>query len=76
MPRCRHRHLTLLAPSGKRLKCRHCHLTLKPDELEGGYCPECFEVDGKRRYDFDEIVGADTGLTRYRCEACGLVVNA
>jgi hypothetical protein len=54
----------------QRLRCRHCHLMIKPEELAGGYCPECFEAEGKKRDDFEEVPAADNGRVRYRCEDC------
>jgi len=74
--RCGHDKLVLLPPEGKRLRCRRCHLTIKAKDLEAGYCPECFERDGTRSEDFDEVAAADNGAVRYRCEACGAMIEA
>jgi hypothetical protein len=30
-------------------------LTISADELGASYCPECFEVNGTKRYNFEEI---------------------
>lgn len=72
MTRCRHLNLSLIPDAGPRLRCRHCHLSIKSDELDGGYCPECFEKVGQRNRDFEEVAAKES--TRYRCEACGMVV--
>ena len=75
MTSCKHLTLFLLPEKKNMLRCRHCHLTIDPDELHGGYCPECFEVDGRRHYDFDEIEAADKEKIRYRCEQCGVIIE-
>jgi predicted RNA-binding Zn-ribbon protein involved in translation (DUF1610 family) len=72
---CRHTHLVLLKDAGTRLRCRFCHLTLKPGELLHGYCPECYEIDGQKRDEFDEIPAQGQGETHYRCEDCGVVLT-
>ena len=76
MTTCRHLTLVQLPEKKNILRCRHCHLTIDPDELHGGYCPECFEVEGRRHYDFDEIEAEDKGKIRYRCEQCGIIIEA
>lgn len=58
-----------------RLRCRHCHLTIDVDELGGAHCPECFELDGKKRYEFEELGAVGRGATRYRCAGCGVVIE-
>jgi predicted RNA-binding Zn-ribbon protein involved in translation (DUF1610 family) len=75
MDSCRHSHLTLLPKQSHRLRCRHCHLTIKADELSNRYCPECFEVRGKRHADFEEVQATDTERTQYRCEDCGVIID-
>ena len=75
MNSCKHRHLELLPEPGKRLRCRHCHLTISPDELTNGYCPECFETEGIKRYDFEEVASSEKKKVRYRCESCGLIIE-
>jgi rubredoxin len=45
------------------------------DELRGRYCPECLEVHGIRRDDFEEVKAADQGKTRYQCEQCGSIIE-
>jgi hypothetical protein len=72
MDSCMHHHLLLLPHPTKRVRCRECHLTLTVDELSHGYCPECFEVSGKKRSAFEEVPAATTGTTHYRCEDCGV----
>jgi len=74
MTSCRHLTLVLLPEKKNMLRCRHCHLTINADELRGGYCPECFEIDGRRHYDFDKIEAEDKGKGRYRCEQCGIII--
>jgi hypothetical protein len=49
-------------------------LTIKSEDLEEDYCPECFEALGAKNYDFEEIVEEDTGVVRYSCEECGLII--
>ncbi len=73
MDRCSHQHLILINESARRLRCRHCHLTIKEDELDLDYCPECFEAEGKKRYDFETIESQNT--TRYRCESCHAIIE-
>ncbi len=75
MASCRHLHLVLLPPQKSRLRCRHCHLTITADELQGRYCPECFEVHGIKRNDFEEIQAIDQEKTRYQCEQCGAIIE-
>ncbi len=75
MTSCRHRELTLLPEQPERLRCRHCHLTIKVDELSGDYCPECFEIHGEKRNEFEKIRSKETAQTRYRCEKCGIIIN-
>ena len=58
------------------MQCRHCHLTIKADDLADSYCPECFEVHGKKRYDFEVIEAVETGRARYRCEECGIIIES
>jgi hypothetical protein len=73
---CRHLHLVLLSPlATHKLRCRHCHLTITPEELEGGYCPECYEAKGIKNSNFEEISTPGDGKTRYRCEQCNAVID-
>jgi len=60
--------------NGKKLRCRHCHLTISAEELGTGDCPECFERDGIKRYDFEEISAPGLKKTQYRCEDCGAII--
>ena len=76
MTHCNHSKLLLLPQEKKRLRCRYCHLTIKPDDLADGYCPECFEEDGVKRDDFDEVEAEENGAARYRCELCGAIISA
>jgi rubrerythrin len=57
------------------VRCRVCHLTLKTEELEDGYCPECYDRDGRRQTDFEEVTGENNVPTRYRCEDCGVLIE-
>jgi hypothetical protein len=75
MTECLHKQLTLLKTEKSRLRCRHCHLTLSEQELGEGYCPECYEVDGIRRYEFEKVEEADSGSVTYRCEGCGISIS-
>jgi hypothetical protein len=43
--------------------------------LNNNYCPECFEVSGKKRYDFEEVKNLKIESTKYRCEDCGMIIN-
>jgi hypothetical protein len=74
MSSCTHTTLELLPVRKSALRCHYCHLTLSRDELQNGFCPECFEVSGTRRYEFDEVKGPEEGLSRYRCADCGIVI--
>ena len=75
MTACRHQELVLLKKEGKKLRCRHCHLTIGEEELGGDYCPECLEVRGERRRDFEEVALEDDGSVEYRCEGCGALIR-
>jgi rubredoxin len=76
MTECNHSTLELLPERKKSVRCRHCHLTIIPDELPEGYCPECFENSGVKRYDFEDVVGAGSTAPRYRCEQCGVIFES
>ncbi|MBW1897068.1 MAG: hypothetical protein JRI47_08410 [Deltaproteobacteria bacterium] len=75
MTSCRHQELVLLKKEGKKLRCRHCHLTIGEEELGEGYCPECREVHGERRRDFEEVASEDDDSIEYRCEGCGALIK-
>ena len=75
MSACPHRQLVLVRETHPRLRCRHCHLTLTVADLPGRYCPECFETTHTKRYDFDEVMLANSGRVSYRCEACGSLIE-
>jgi len=72
---CHHRNLALLPEKKDRVRCCHCHLTISADELGDGYCPECYEIDGRKRYDFEAVAAEKNGKVRYRCEECGAVIE-
>ena len=74
MTTCRHQKLVLIGEQGKKLRCRHCHLTIDERELGEGYCPECMEVSGVRRRDF-EVLEPENNETTYRCEICGTLIR-
>jgi predicted RNA-binding Zn-ribbon protein involved in translation (DUF1610 family) len=76
MSSCNHATLELLPERKKTLRCRHCHLTIAGDELGDGYCPECFDASGSKRYDFEELKILETGIARYRCEECGAIIKS
>jgi hypothetical protein len=46
------------------------------DELGDSYCPECFEIDGKKRYEFEEMQRVERGVARYRCLECGIIIQS
>lgn len=74
---CNHRELVLLEPKGEKLRCRHCHLTIDAKELAGdGYCPECYEIHGVKRRDFETLRSKEADGVRYGCERCGAVIKA
>jgi len=76
MTACLHNKLLLLPEKKNRLRCRHCHLTISANELQEEYCPECFETDGEKRYDFEEIGAKEKVIARYRCEKCGIIIES
>jgi predicted RNA-binding Zn-ribbon protein involved in translation (DUF1610 family) len=76
MTSCIHPILVLLPEKKNMLRCQHCHLKIKADELEESYCPECFEIHRKKQYDFEEIADTDAGISKYRCEKCGVIIES
>jgi hypothetical protein len=56
-------------------RCRHCHFTIDEEELGCGYCPECQEVYGVRRRDFEEVKTKDEDAVLYRCEDFGTLIT-
>ena len=74
--KCHHRVLDELPPPPAKLRCKTCHLTLSAEELGGGWCPECAETRGERNDDFEAVEAASSPTTRYRCDGCGLVIEA
>ena len=75
MTECSHKELLLIPEKKGRLRCRNCHLTIAADELGDDCCPECYEADGTRRYDFESVASENTGTAVYRCEACGITIE-
>jgi transposase-like protein len=51
-------------------------LTIDGEDLGDGYCPECFETSGKKRYEFDKMETEGRGVARYRCEDCGAIIKS
>jgi hypothetical protein len=75
MDSCTHQNLVLLPEKKKKFRCTHCHLSIDADEIGNSYCPECFEAEGQKRYDFQEIISESAGPVRYRCEECGIQIE-
>jgi hypothetical protein len=50
-------------------------LTITAEELNGSYCPECYEAHGMKNSDFEEISTPGEVKTRYRCEECGVIID-
>ena len=76
MASCNHSTLELLPERKTTLRCRHCHLTISGEELGEGFCPECFDASGSKRYEFERIEGGEAAGARYRCEECGLIITS
>lgn len=76
MDSCRHQKLILIKKENNKLRCAHCHLTINRDELESDFCPECWETEGIRRRDFEKVEEKNTDIDTYRCEQCGIAVEA
>jgi predicted RNA-binding Zn-ribbon protein involved in translation (DUF1610 family) len=76
MAACKHSALELIPERKSTVRCKHCHLTLSADELGDGYCPECFDGSGEKRYDFEALSNPGGNVVRYRCEECGAIIAA
>jgi hypothetical protein len=76
MKACSHTTLELLPQRKTTFRCRHCHMTLSGDDLGEGFCPECFEASGSKRYAFEEIEIPERGIARYKCEECGAIISS
>ena len=76
MAACKHTTLELIPERKSTVRCKHCHLTMSADELDDGYCPECFDGSGAKRYDFESISNASGNVVRYRCEECGVIITS
>jgi hypothetical protein len=76
MATCNHSTLELLPERKTILRCRYCHLTISGEELGDGFCPECFDASGSKRYDFEQIEAGEAAGARYRCEECGLIITS
>ena len=75
MKSCTHKNLALLPRQTKKVRCRICHLVIAEDDLAGGYCPECYDVDGVKRTEFEQVLPDETEPVRYRCERCGAIIE-
>lgn len=76
MHECFHKNLVLITEAADRMRCCQCHLTLTAEELGDSYCPECYETKGKKNYRFESVVPDRKGGSRYRCEDCGVLIEA
>jgi hypothetical protein len=76
MNSCNHTTLELLPARKSTLRCRYCHLTLTREDLQDGFCPECFDASGIKRYEFDEVQSQAVAVARYRCEECGVIITS
>ena len=76
MNSCNHTNLELLPERKKTVRCRHCHLTLAVEDLPDGFCPECFDTSGAKRYEFDEVKSREEPAARYRCDDCGVIITS
>ena len=76
MTSCKHSALELIPERKSTVRCKRCHLTMSADELGEGYCPECFEGTGTKQYDFESVTTPGNSGARYRCEECGVIINA
>jgi predicted RNA-binding Zn-ribbon protein involved in translation (DUF1610 family) len=74
MKSCSHTNLELLPERKNTVRCRYCHLTLAGEDLQDGFCPECFDVSGIKRYEFEEVKRSEESATRYRCDDCGAII--
>jgi len=72
---CKHEVLSLLPARRNKLQCRHCSLIITEDELGSGCCPECLEVHKVKRRDFATVIAADSSVTRYCCDHCGMIID-
>jgi len=75
MNTCAHSNLIQLSQPKKKLRCQRCHLTITADELKQGFCPECFERNGDKHYDFEEIEFTKPVSIQYKCEDCGVIIE-
>jgi hypothetical protein len=76
MSSCNHINLELLPGLKPKVRCRYCHLTLAAEDLKDGFCPECFDTSGNRRYDFEEVKSPEEPAARYRCDDCGVIITS
>jgi len=76
MNSCNHTNLELLPERKNTVRCRYCDLTLAVEDLQDGFCPECFDASGAKRYEFDEVKSREESAARYRCDDCGIIVTS
>jgi hypothetical protein len=76
MNTCKHANLELLPGAKPKVRCRHCHLTLAAEDLQEGFCPECFDGSGQKRYDFEDVAEPESPAARYRCDDCGAIITS
>jgi predicted RNA-binding Zn-ribbon protein involved in translation (DUF1610 family) len=76
MNSCNHTNLELLPVRKNTVRCRYCDLTLAVEDLQDGFCPECFDVSGTKRYEFDEVKSREEPAARYRCDDCGVIITS
>ncbi|MGH7872618.1 MAG: hypothetical protein ACREQO_10415 [Candidatus Binatia bacterium] len=76
MTACKHATLELLPKPKGKVRCQRCSLTISVDELEDGFCPECFASVGVKHYNFTPVAPASEQGARYRCEECGAIIAA
>jgi len=67
--------LVLLSPPNQKLRCRHCDLVIDAYELADGHCPECYEVSGMKRREFEPLKPDHDIKIRYSCEQCGAIIS-
>ena len=72
---CNHTEIVLIETNENRLRCKRCHLTIKTEELEDRHCPECYERDGSRRDDFEEVQSEQSSKARYCCAQCRAIIE-
>ena len=72
---CPHKTILVIKDNAEKLRCTRCHLTLDAVDLGDACCPECLDVSGRRRYDFEKVSRPEVVAPRYRCDDCGLMLG-